>query len=100
MFIISSTFTNILPISKTLKGAINQQFSHSHLRLNQQWSYSFPSARSAKVSNFKILKNMLGKGGKVTRPIVVLWDEKKSNDLFYTNENLMNIEIWKGEGKR
>jgi hypothetical protein len=36
---------------------------------------------------------MLGKGGKVTRPIVVLWDEKKSNDLFYTNENLMNIEI-------
>jgi hypothetical protein len=29
-----------------------------------------------------------------------LWDEKKSNDLFYTNENLMNIEIWKGEGKR
>jgi hypothetical protein len=53
----------------------------------------FPSIRSAKVSNPKILKNVLGKGGRVTMPVIVLWDEEKSNDLFYTHENLMSTGI-------
>ncbi len=100
MFIIPSIFIGILPILEAFKGVMNQWFSLSHLRLNQRWLSPFPSIRSAKVSNPKILKNVLGKGGRVTMPVIVLWDEEKSNDLFYTHENLMSTGIWKGERKR
>jgi len=42
-----------------------------------------PSIRSAKVSNPKILKNILGKGGRVTRPVIVL-KMKRSQMIYFT----------------